>query len=123
MTLQHGFMHHRMRPPVTTNLTQNTRTLHAETLADLALLAIGDVCDLVRMSPSWVHDEIRAGRFPQPLRFGPRCSRWTVASIRTWLAERTASPPEGVAAMTSARAKKASDAARRKRTERAATTA
>lgn len=89
---------------------------------DVALASIKDVCALVRMSPSWVHDEIRAGRFPQPLRFGPRCSRWTVASIRTWLAERTASPPEGVAAMTSARAKKASDAARRKRTARAATT-
>lgn len=84
-------------------------------LADVAFLDISDVCAAVRMSASWVHDEVRARRFPQPLRFGPRCTRWTVASIRQYLIERaTQSQPEA-AELTTARAKKASAAALAKR--------
>lgn len=84
-------------------------------LADVALLDISDVCAAVRMSASWVHDEVRARRFPQPLRYGPRCTRWTAASIRQYLIERAAQPQAEATDLVTARAKKASDAARAKR--------
>lgn len=85
-------------------------------LADVALLDINDVCTALRMSASWVHDEVRGKRFPQPLRYGPRCTRWTAASIRQYLIERAAQPQAEAAEFVKARAKKASDAARAKRT-------
>ena len=65
---------------VTTDPKPTARPLPAD-LADVALLDIKDVCAAVRMSPSWWHEEVRAGRAPQPLRYGPRCTRWTAASI------------------------------------------
>ena len=89
-------------------------------LAEVALLDINDVCVAVRMSPSWVHDEVRAHRFPQPLRHGPRCTRWTASSIRQYLIERAAQPQADATALVTARAKKASAAARAKRSATAA---
>ena len=83
--------------------------------ADVALTDINDVCALVRMSPSWWHDEVRAGRAPAPLRFGPRCTRWKLADVRAWLIERAAQPQAEAAELVKARATKASAAARAKR--------
>lgn len=86
-------------------------------LADVALLDIRDVLTAVRMSASWVHDEVRERRFPQPLRFGPRCTRWRSADIRAWLIERAevGAADKQSADMVTARAKKASAAAQAKR--------
>ena len=91
-------------------------------LAELAFLAIRDVCAVTRMSASWIHEEVRSGRFPPPLRFGPRCSRWRTADVREWLVARSESitPDAAIAALVTKRAKKASDAAQAKR--RATTT-
>ena len=86
-------------------------------LADVAFLDIADVCSLSRMSASWIHEEVRTGRFPQPMRFGPRCTRWRSSDVRAWLvarADAAQADTETTARMT-ARAKKASDAARLKR--------
>lgn len=110
-------MQQRMRPTVTAKIERGSspRPLPAD-LADVALLDINDVCTALRMSASWVHDEVRGKRFPQPLRYGPRCTRWTAASIRQYLIERAAQPQAEAAEFVKARAKKASDAARAKRT-------
>ena len=91
--------------------------------ADVALTDINDVCALVRMSPSWWHDEVKAGRAPQPLRFGPRCTRWKLADVRAWLIERAAQPQAEAAELVKARATKASAAARAKRAASVATAA
>jgi len=86
-------------------------------LADVAFLDIADVCALARMSASWVHEEVRTGRFPVPMRFGPRCSRWRSADVRAWLIARAdaAQADTETTARLTARAKKASDAAQLKR--------
>jgi predicted DNA-binding transcriptional regulator AlpA len=65
----------------------NIRSLPSD-LADVTFLDIRDICAALRMSPSWVHDEVRAGRFPKPMKFGSRCSRWTTADLRRYLVER-----------------------------------
>jgi prophage regulatory protein len=61
-----------------------------ESIAEVALLNIVDVCAAVRMSASWVYEAVRLGAFPQPLRFGPRCTRWRAADVRCWLIDRAA---------------------------------
>ena len=103
--------------PIVTTRTDpksTTRALPAD-LADVALLDINDVCAAVRMSASWWHSEVAAGRAPQPLRYGPRCTRWTAASVRQYLIDRAAQPQADAAALVTARAKKASAAAQAKR--------
>ena len=86
-------------------------------LADVAFLDISDVCAAVRMSASWVHDEVRERRFPQPMRFGARCTRWRSVDIRAWLIGRAemAAADTQTAELVTARAKKASAAAQAKR--------
>ena len=106
-----------------TKLTQHSITkpkasrLPPTNLADVAFLDISDVCAAARMSASWIHDEVRCGRFPQPMRFGPRCSRWRSSEVRAWLIARSdaAEADTETAALLKARAKKASDAAQVKR--------
>ena len=93
---------------------KTTRPLPGD-LAELALLDIDDVCNAVCMSRSWWHDEVRAGRAPAPLHFGPRCSRWTAAVIRQYLIQRAAQPQAEAAELVKARATKASAAAQAKR--------
>jgi predicted DNA-binding transcriptional regulator AlpA len=97
--------------------TTAPRALPAD-LADVAFLDIKDVCTAVRMSASWVHDEVRTGTFPAPLRFGNRCSRWRVVDIRAWLVARAAQADTdnaGTGSHLVAKAKRASDAAKAKR--------
>jgi len=86
-------------------------------LADVAFLDISDVCAASRMSASWIHEEVRGGRFPQPMRFGPRCTRWRSADVRDWLIARAAAAEVDTqaGALLKARAKKASQAAQAKR--------
>ena len=101
------------------NKTDDKALVHPlpASLSDLALLDIRDVRAAVRMSASWVHDEVRERRFPQPLRFGPRCTRWRAADVRTWLIERAeiGMADKQSAVIVTARAKKASAAAQAKR--------
>ena len=82
-----------------------------EAHADVALSDINDVCGLIRMSASWIHGEVSAGRFPQPLRFGPRCTRWKIADVRQWLIDRAAQPQANATKLVIDRATKASRAA------------
>lgn len=84
-------------------------------IAEVALLDINDVCAAVRMSKSWWHEEVRRGAAPQPLRFGPRCSRWRASAIRQYLVDRADQPQAQAATLGSERASKASKAAQAKR--------
>ena len=103
-----------------TDLSPATRGGAPAGLADVALYDIDDVCAAVRMSASWVHAEVRSQRFPQPLRYGPRCTRWKAGDIRQYLIERAQAPLADSSAAVIARATKASEAARVKRAAAAA---
>ena len=96
-----------------------------EAHSDVALLDIKDVCALTRMSASWIHAEVAAGRFPPPIRFGMRCARFSAASVRQWLIDRVekAAADSQVGERVTARAKKASAAAQAKRALAAASAA
>lgn len=64
-------------------------------LADMARLTIRDVAAVARIGEQTIRDKIKAGKFPPAdYRDGPRCVRWSVASVRQWLAD-TASASAG----------------------------
>ena len=92
-------------------------SLVPEALADAALVDVKGICAAASCSPSYWHAEVRGGRAPQPLRFGPRCSRWRLADVRAYLVERTARAANDTATaeQVKRRAKAGADAARAKR--------
>jgi predicted DNA-binding transcriptional regulator AlpA len=84
-------------------------------LADVAMIdgPTGAAAGGISLS-SW-HELVRLKEAPQPLIRRPRCTRWRVADVRTWLIERAANADEGCAASLTVKAKRASDAAKSKR--------
>ena len=40
------------------------------------------------VSRSWIYAEMRAGRFPEPVKIGKRAVRWRVADLNRWLSDR-----------------------------------
>jgi len=40
------------------------------------------------VSRSWIYCEMRAGRFPEPVRIGKRAVRWKVVDLDEWAAGR-----------------------------------
>ena len=86
-------------------------------LADVALID-GPTCAAAGdMSVSWWHEEVRAGRAPKPVIQQPRCTRWKLMAVCRFWTERAseAAADTQTALRVTAKAKKASDAARAKR--------
>ena len=83
-----------------------------------ALLPIVAVQALTAQSQTTIHDMVRDGTFPRPIIRQHRCTRWLNADVRAWLRARieaaAGDPMNG--AQLIARAKRASEAARSKRT-------
>lgn len=52
---------------------------------DAALVSMQLLIPIVGLKKSALHDRIRAGRFPAPLRLSSRCARFRVGSIREYL--------------------------------------
>ena len=68
------------------------------------------------MSLSSWHELVRKGEAPAPVIRQPRCTRWTLVSVRAWLIERASRGSDTEAATRmAATASKASAAAKRKR--------
>lgn len=83
-----------------------------------ALLPILAVQALTAHSQTTIHDLVRDGKFPRPVIREHRCTRWLNADVRAWLRARieAASSDPANGSQLIARAKRASDAARDKRT-------
>lgn len=60
---------------------------HQQEAGELALLAMPDIQAITRLSRSWIHEAVAAGRFPQPVMRRPRCTRWRKGDVDRWLAE------------------------------------
>ena len=52
------------------------------------LLRREDVEQRFGISRSWIYCEMRAGRFPEPVRIGKRAVRWKVVDLDPWAAGR-----------------------------------
>lgn len=47
------------------------------------------------VSRSWIYGEMRAGRFPEPVKIGKRSVRWRVVDLDEWAAGRPVSHGDG----------------------------
>lgn len=86
----------------------------ADGLSDVLLIDAAKCAAAGDMSVSWWHEEVRAGRAPQPVVRRPRCTRWRLADVRAFwqhFAELGSSDMEAAEAVV-ARATSASKAAR-----------
>jgi predicted DNA-binding transcriptional regulator AlpA len=91
----------------------SVRPLPAD-VADVALIA-ADICAAIGdVSVSWWHEEVRTDRAPKPVIKQPRFTRWRLADVRRFWAERAAQSAADSEAgeRMAARAKKASAKAR-----------
>ena len=86
-------------------------------VADVALIAADTCAAIGDMSVSWWQEEVRSDRAPKPAIQQPRFTRWRLADVRRFWAERAAQAMADTEAgeRMAARAKKASAAAQAKR--------
>jgi predicted DNA-binding transcriptional regulator AlpA len=106
-------MHSNMRP----KLTPKFHEIHTA-LADVALIDAAAASAAGGISISTWHNLVRLNLAPQPLRFGPRCTRWKASDVRAWIIQRCeeAQANTQTREFVIARAQKASNAAKAKRT-------
>ena len=92
-------------------------------LEDVALIAAPACAAVGSVGISWWHDAVRTGLAPQPVIRQPRFTRWKLADVRAfWIARAEAAANDTqVGDLMTARAKKASDAARAKAAAMSAT--
>ena len=49
------------------------------------LLKTADVLDLLQVKRTRLHQLVKTGAFPQPIRLGPKSPRWRQRDIDAWL--------------------------------------
>ncbi len=94
-------------------MTANSHKL-ASGLAEVALIDAASSAGVGSMSVSWWHEEVRAGRAPQPVIRKPRCTRWRVSDVRDFWASLVGNGLDGAGTLMAV-TKKASAAAKAKR--------
>ncbi len=52
------------------------------------LLRREEVEERLGVSRSWIYAEMRAGRFPEPVKISKRAVRWRVADLDDWMSGR-----------------------------------
>lgn len=60
--------------------------LKFDDLPDAALIPIVVVMDVVGKRKTSIYAGVKSGKFPTPEKFGTRCTRWRVGTVRKWLA-------------------------------------
>ena len=60
------------------------------------LLTRGEVERRVGLRRSSLYREMREGRFPLPVRVGPRAVRWPASEIAAWITSRPRSHGDGI---------------------------
>lgn len=83
---------HAMRPhtvPTSAQQRQPRQSVQAATIPD-ALLMVQTVVAVTGLSGSTIYRRLASGDFPQPIRMGPRCTRWKAADVTAWLRKQAA---------------------------------
>ncbi|WP_075359844.1 helix-turn-helix transcriptional regulator [Caballeronia sordidicola] len=53
----------------------------------LKLLRIGKVIEITGIGKTTIYSLIKQGRFPEPVRIGPRMVAWRSDDVNTWLSD------------------------------------
>jgi predicted DNA-binding transcriptional regulator AlpA len=48
-------------------------------------LTVDEIAESIGVTAEWVRLEVKAGRLPEPMRFGHRTHRWPASAIAGWL--------------------------------------
>lgn len=59
--------------------------MKAEAINTIKLLSASEVANTIGMSKSWIYQQIKQGKFPEPLRLGPQKTAWKFADIAEWV--------------------------------------
>lgn len=59
-------------------------------MGDLKYLRLPEVLARIPVSRATLYRWISQGRFPEPIKLGPRCSAWLRAELESWEAGRAA---------------------------------
>jgi len=103
------------------SMTAKTRPPVPAALADVALIDGPTVAAAASISISQLYELVRTKAAPQPVIRAPRCTRWSMATVRLWLIQRAEHGlDEQASALVTAKAAKASAAAQAKRRTAAA---
>jgi prophage regulatory protein len=46
------------------------------------------VLECVGMKATWLHEQVKAGKFPRPVRLGERAVGWRQSDVEAWLESR-----------------------------------
>lgn len=68
----------------------STNLQNFENMPDDARVALPVVCALFGRSTSSIWRDVKAKRIPQPIKGGPRCTRWLAGDLRAALAKEAA---------------------------------
>lgn len=49
------------------------------------LIRLRQVIEMTGRSRTAVYDDISRGKFPRPVKIGPRASAWKLSAIRSWM--------------------------------------
>ena len=79
-----SFMRCNMQPHSVNSSRQHRQTVAAAQIPD-ARLKIQTVIQLTGLSESSIRRKTAAGEFPQPIKDGPRCTRWVAGQVTAWL--------------------------------------
>ena len=77
--------HSAVGPPKRPRSAAAWQPIEAAALPD-ALLKVRTVSAVTGLSASSIYRKIAAGKFPEPVRLGARCTRWKSCSVTAWLA-------------------------------------
>jgi len=51
------------------------------------LISVREVEVIVGLRRSAIHNRVRDGRFPAPVKLSQRCSRWHMSAVHAWVAQ------------------------------------
>ena len=57
-------------------------------LSPTKIIRKAQVLELVGMKSTWLHERVKAGEFPRPVRLGERAVGWRQSDVEAWLESR-----------------------------------
>ena len=73
-----------MKNPTTTRREEARQSVAAAQIPE-ARLKIQTVTQLTGFSASTIRRKVAAGEFPEPVKYGSRCTRWVAGHVTGWL--------------------------------------
>ena len=72
--------------PIENEIIDKTET--NETEAKIRFVSGAEICEMVNLDSRTLDRLVSIGRFPKPIRLGPRTRRWNLDKVLAWLESR-----------------------------------